>query len=129
LKKETEQLWASEKYTVMAKGYNLYKEVQGLMRDAQTNADYEKVTMLIAEMKKKPFERRALCNTLEHVWGYFKKSAEEVDKEHFFSLLNTLRESDEEYYDETPYEIDLFLQYLLQKYPSEYLSRSTFIKN
>ena len=129
MKKETEQLWASEKYTVMAKGYNFYKEVQGLMRDAQSGSDYEKVKLLIAELKEKPFERRALSNTLEHVWGYFKKSAEEVDKEHFFSLLNTLRESDEEYYDEIPYEIDLFLQFLLQKYPSDYLSRSTFIQN
>ncbi|MET3726687.1 uncharacterized protein YbgA (DUF1722 family) [Fictibacillus halophilus] len=129
MKKETEQLWASEKYTVMAKGYNFYKEVQELMRDAHSDSDYEKVTMLIAEMKEKPFERRALCNTLEHVWGYFKKSAEEVDKEHFFSLLETLRELDEEYYDEMPYEIHLYLQYLLQKYPSDYLSRSTFIKN
>ncbi|MBN3553851.1 DUF1722 domain-containing protein [Fictibacillus nanhaiensis] len=129
MKKETEQLWASEKYTVMAKGYNFYKEVQGFMRDAQSNADYEKVTMLIAEVKEKPFERRALCNTLEHVWGYFKKSAEEVDKEHFFSLLKTLRESDAAYYEEMPYEIHLYLQYLLQKYPSEYLSRSSFIKN
>lgn len=129
MKKETEQLWASEKYTVMAKGYNFYKEVQGLMRDAQSDFDYEKVRLLIGVLKEKPYEIRALCNTLEHVWGYFKKSAEEVDKEHFFSLLNTLRESDEDYYNEMPYEIDLFLQFLLQKYPSEYLSRSTFIKN
>ncbi|MBD7965053.1 DUF1722 domain-containing protein [Fictibacillus norfolkensis] len=129
MKKETEQLWASEKYTVMAKGYNFYKEVQGLIRDAQSDSDYKKVRLLIGVLKEKPYERRALCNTLEHVWGYFKKSAEELDKEHFFSLLNTLRESDEEYYDEIPYEIDLFLQYLLQKYPSDYLSRSTFIQN
>ncbi|MED1862649.1 DUF1722 domain-containing protein [Fictibacillus nanhaiensis] len=129
MKKETEQLWASEKYTVMAKGYNFYKEIQGLMRDAQSDPDYEKVRLLLAELNQKPFERRALCNTLEHVWGYFKKSAEEVDKQHFFSLLDTLRKSDEEYYDEMPYEIHLFLEFLLQKYPSDYLSRSTFIKN
>ncbi len=128
MKKETESLWASEKYTVMAKGYNFYKEVQSLMRDAQSVADYEKIMTMIADLKEKPFERRALCNTLEHVWGYFKKSADEVDKQHFFSLLDTLRESDEEYFDEVPYEIDLFLQFLLQKYPSEYLSRSTFIQ-
>lgn len=129
MKIETELLWASEKYTVMAKGYNFYKEVQGLMRDAQSDADYKEIMMMIADLKEKPFERRALCNTLEHVWGYFKKSADESDKKHFIELVETLRGSNNDYLDEVPYEIDLFLQYLLQKYPSDYLLRSTFIKN
>lgn len=128
MKTETELLWASEKYTVMAKGYNSYKEVQRLMRDAQTDADYEKVAVMIADFKEKPFERRALCNTLEHVWGYFKRSADESDKKHFFELVETLRKSDNDYFDEVPYEINLFLHFLLQKYPSDYLSRSTFIQ-
>lgn len=128
MKKETELLWASEKYTVMAKGYNFYKEVQRLMRDAQTDTDYEKVAVMIADFKEKPFEQRALCNTLEHVWGYFKRSADESDKKHFFELVETLRKSDNDYFDEVPYEINLFLHFLLQKYPSDYLSRSTFIQ-
>ncbi|MFG6496083.1 DUF1722 domain-containing protein [Fictibacillus sp. UD] len=129
MKKETELLWASEKYTVMAKGYNFYKEVQRLMRDAQSDADYTEITVMIANLKEKSFERRALCNTLEHVWGYFKKSADEYDKKHFFELVETLRRSDDDYFDEIPYEIDLFLHYMLQKYPSDYLFRSTFINN
>jgi uncharacterized protein YbgA (DUF1722 family) len=129
LKKETEKLWASEKYTIMAKGYNFYKEIQGKMREAASEADYKEIMMMIADFSEKPFERRALGNTLEHIWGYFKKSADESDKQHFFSLLATLRDSNEKYFNDIPYEIGLFLQFLLQKYPSDYLSRSTFIKN
>jgi hypothetical protein len=39
-----------------------------------------------------------------------------------------LRSAEEEHFDHIPYEIGLFLHYLLQKYPSDYLLRSTFIK-
>jgi uncharacterized protein YbgA (DUF1722 family) len=67
-------------------------------------------------------------NTLEHVWGYFKKSADEDDKQHFFSLLDELRSAEDDTFDEITNEMKQFLQNLLQKYPSNYLSRSTFIK-
>lgn len=128
MKKETELLWASEKYAVMAKGYNFYKEIQGKMREAQSAEDYDEIQRLIADYKQKPYDKKALINTLEHVWGYFKKEAEESDKKHFFSLLDELKVTETDSYEETPYEIQLYLQYLLQKYPSDYLKQSTFIK-
>jgi uncharacterized protein YbgA (DUF1722 family) len=128
LKKETELLWASEKYSVMAKGYNFYKDIQGKMREAQFAQDYDEIQRLIADYKQKPNDKKALINTLEHVWGYFKKEAEEDDKKHFFSLLNELKELEVVEMDDIPYEMKLFLHYLLQKYPSDYLKQSTFIK-
>jgi uncharacterized protein YbgA (DUF1722 family) len=128
LKKETELLWASEKYSVMAKGYNFYKDIHGKMREAQSAEDYYEIQRLIADYKQKPYDKKALINTLEHVWGYFKKEAEEDEKKHFFSLLDELKDSENEVFEETPYEIQLYLQYLLQKYPSDYLKQSTFIK-
>jgi uncharacterized protein YbgA (DUF1722 family) len=128
LKKETELLWASEKYSVMAKGYNFYKDIQGKMREAQFAQDYDEIQRLIADYKQKPYDKKALINTLEHVWGYFKKEAEEDDKKHFFSLLNELKELEVVEMDDIPYEMKLFLQYLQQKYPSDYLNQSTFIK-
>lgn len=84
LNKETELLWASEKYTVMAKGYNFYKDIQGIMREAQSAADYTEIEKRIVRLKQKPFDKKALIITLEHVWGYFKKTADESDKQHFF---------------------------------------------
>jgi uncharacterized protein YbgA (DUF1722 family) len=128
LKKETELLWASEKYTVMAKGYNFYKDIQGKMREAQSAADYMEIEKLIVRFKQKPFDKKALINTLEHVWGYFKKTADESDKQQFFSLLDELRDAEDEHFDEIPYEIQLYMHYLLHKYPSNYLKQSTFIK-
>jgi uncharacterized protein YbgA (DUF1722 family) len=128
LKKETELLWASEKYSVMAKGYNFYKDIQGKMREAQSVEYYVEIQKLISDYKQKPYDKKALINTLEHVWGYFKKEAEEDEKKHFFSLLDELKRVEDEHFDEIPYEIQLYLQYLLQKYPSDYLKQSTFIK-
>jgi uncharacterized protein YbgA (DUF1722 family) len=128
LKKETELLWASEKYTVMAKGYNFYKDIQGKMREAQSAADYMEIEKLIVRFKQKPFDKKALINTLEHVWGYFKKTADDSDKQQFFSLLDELRDAEDEHFDKIPYEIHLYMHYLLQKYPSDYLNQSTFIK-
>jgi hypothetical protein len=60
LKKETELLWASEKYTVMAKGYNFYKDIQGKMREAQSAADYMEIEKRIVRLKQKPFDKKAL---------------------------------------------------------------------
>jgi uncharacterized protein YbgA (DUF1722 family) len=128
LKKETELLWASEKYTVMAKGYNFYKDIQGKLREAQSAADYMEIEKRIVRVKQKPFDKKALINTLEHVWGYFKKTADDSDKQQFFSLLDELRDAEDEHFDEIPYEIHLYMHYLLQKYPSDYLKQSTFIK-
>jgi uncharacterized protein YbgA (DUF1722 family) len=128
LKKETELLWASEKYSVMAKSYNFYKEIQGKMREAQSAEDFDEIQKLISGYNQKRYDKKALINTLEHVWGYFKKEAEDDDKKHFFSLLAELKRVEDEHFDEIPYEFQLYLQYLLQKYPSDYLKQSTFIK-
>ena len=128
MKKEAELQWASEKYTIMAKGYAFYKDIQGKMRDAEADEDYREIQQLIVKYKSEPYQVKAVVNTLEHVWGYFKKSAVEEDKKHFFSLLNQLSDSKTETMDEIPYEMMLFLQYLLEKYPSDYLKQSTFLK-
>jgi uncharacterized protein YbgA (DUF1722 family) len=86
------------------------------------------IEKLIVRFKQKPFDKKALINTLEHVWGYFKKTADDSDKQQFFSLLDELRDAEDEHFDEIPYEIHLYMHYLLQKYPSDYLKQSTFIK-
>jgi uncharacterized protein YbgA (DUF1722 family) len=128
MKKETELLWASEKYTIMAKGYAFYKEIQGKMSEADQNEDYEKIQQQISQYKEKPYDVKAIVNTLEHVWGYFKKSADDRDKHQFFTQLNELKSSNKVIIDEIPDKIMANLQYLLEKYPSGYLSRSSFIK-
>ncbi|MDR7073511.1 DUF1722 domain-containing protein [Fictibacillus barbaricus] len=112
----------------MAKGYAFYKDIQGKMRDAAADEDYREIQQLIAKYKSNPYQVKAMVNTLEHVWGYFKKSAEEEDKKHFFSLLHQLSASEIEKMDDIPNEMMLFLHYLLEKYPSDYLKQSTFIK-
>jgi uncharacterized protein YbgA (DUF1722 family) len=128
LKKETELLWAREKYTVMAKGYNFYKDIQGKMREAQSAADFLEIQKQITHYKQKQYDKKALINTIEHVWGYFKKVADEPDKKQFFTLLDELKDAEDDYYDEIPYEIQLYLRYMMQKYPSDYLKHSTIIK-
>jgi Protein of unknown function (DUF1722) len=72
VKKETELLWSREKYSIMAKGYAYYKEIQTKLKAAELNHEFIGIERQIKPYKKLPFHRKAVVNTLEHVWGYFR---------------------------------------------------------
>jgi uncharacterized protein YbgA (DUF1722 family) len=68
----------------MAKGYNLYKDIQGKMREAQIVDDYDEIQKLISDYKQKPYDKKALMNTLEHVWGFLRKRLKKTIKSNSF---------------------------------------------
>ncbi|MGM0652864.1 MAG: DUF1722 domain-containing protein [Bacillota bacterium] len=85
LPKNIFDLWAHHKYSVMARGYNYYKEVQGLLNDldqysiSETAEVHEKILALMREQVTIP----ALSNTADHLWGYLKRVADESEKEDY----------------------------------------------
>lgn len=85
LPKNIFDFWAHHKYSVMARGYNYYKEVQGLLSDLdqhsipETAEVHEKIMALMTEKVTAP----ALTNTADHLWGYFKCAADEKEKEKY----------------------------------------------
>ena len=66
--------WAHHKYSVMARGYHYYKEVQQFMKNRQ-NLPIEQENDLIKKIygyMKIEISVKALDNVMLHLWGYFK---------------------------------------------------------
>ncbi len=83
LPKNIFNFWAHHKYSIMARGYNCYKEIQVLLNEngqysiPETSFKLEK----IMDMMNLPVTVPALKNTLDHLWGYFKRTAGSEEKE------------------------------------------------
>lgn len=84
------EFWAHHKYSIMARGYQYYKEIQRFVKNrlailiVEENELIEKVQNDI----KAEVSVKALDNVILHLWGYFKNKATEKEKETFFCLTN-----------------------------------------
>lgn len=124
----TEKLWAKNKYDIMAKGYSYYTDIKTMFNEAQTNEDYFLIFEEIKKTRQLPYSKKAIVNTLEHVWGYFKKKATNDEKETFFSLLKQTKEAPQSTINRNEMEeILFFIHVLLTKYENSYLQNSTFL--
>lgn len=65
-----------------------------------------------------PINLKAQRNAYEHVWGYFKKVATPEERQHFFTLLDQMTETDDQAL--------LYLKKLAEKYQIDYLLASHF---
>lgn len=109
--------WAHHKYSIMARGYNCYKEIQALLNEnnqcaiPEATFEFEKIMV----MMNHPVIAPALKNTVDHLWGYFKRAAGREEKEEFMQKKekNILPE------------LIPFMYKLALKYDSTYLQQST----
>jgi uncharacterized protein YbgA (DUF1722 family) len=71
LAKNTQQLWAQHKYSVMASDPKLYSELGGEVAHGKYADDMEGLALLLTQtIRIRPTEGR-LRNALLHMWGYF----------------------------------------------------------
>ncbi len=91
--RETE-FWAHHKYSVMARGYNHYKDMQKFLRNRKDrfissaivneeggdDGNKSSLVRMIPELMELPLIEKALRNTVDHLWGYFKNDADEEEK-------------------------------------------------
>ncbi|MDO6656253.1 YbgA family protein [Anaerobacillus sp. 1_MG-2023] len=124
----TEKLWAKNKYTVMAKGYEHYQKVGEALKNAQSLEELVDVYDLISESLTLPFTKKGMRTTLQHMWGYFKKQATSEEKEDFFIKLNLRITPSSPLTDQDIESIRSHLAVLLKKYPSDYLLQSSFVQ-
>ncbi|QAA31605.1 YbgA family protein [Clostridium manihotivorum] len=83
--KEAQKLWAKYKYCVMERSYSHYKNISKYFATGDVNeSEFNK---LISEALEIEISKGQAINTLQHVWGYFKKICDEKEKLSFFSLL------------------------------------------
>ncbi|MCD8503440.1 MAG: YbgA family protein [Bacillaceae bacterium] len=130
IKTATEKLWAKNKYEIMGKGYNQYKRIKSSFSSVCSTLDYYLIFFDISSARTLPFSKKAIINTLEHIWGYFKKVATETEKHHFFTLLSSVKNLTEDHFCAFPKEVMECLSYvreLLGKYPNNYLMDSTIL--
>ncbi|MEB1807177.1 MAG: YbgA family protein [Bacillaceae bacterium] len=125
-----ERIWAVNKYEIMAKGYDQYKEISNSFRLLDSFTKIEAVYFQINEILNLPYKKGAVITTLEHIWGYFKKKATSEEKEAFFQALEKCKLLDCVSFDNFPPEVIQcrnVLGRLLDQYPDSYLQVSRFL--
>jgi len=106
--------WAHHKYSIMARGYQYYKEIQSFIKNKE-NFPIQQEGELILKIQNYMnfnFAEKALENTIQHLWGYFKKEATSEEKVYFFNVSDSITKLK-------------FLFTLAKKYQKTYLLHST----
>jgi len=114
LPKNGTEFWAHHKYSIMARGYQYYKEIQGFMKNKQDFPIQQEGELIlkIQNYMNFNFAEKALENTIQHLWGYFKKEATSEEKIYFFNISDSITKLK-------------FLFALAKKYQKTYLLHST----
>ncbi|KXA41382.1 YbgA family protein [Staphylococcus simulans] len=118
---EKEKLWREYKYEVMWHSQAHYNQIRSVMKD---NVEGEVLQRLIDEALALPPSKGAVINTFDHMWGYFKKEADDTEKNRHQTL-----KADFESGKTTCEELLSFIYTLAIKYQSKYLLNSSILKN
>ena len=120
IRKQCEQLWARNKYYVLSKSHKVYLEIREYLKESEV--ELEVLLQKIKQVNELHESKKDFHNAILHVWGYFKHTAEKVEKDKLFRLL-------EEYRTEASDQSSIihYIHTLLEKYPNKYLQQSTLI--
>jgi uncharacterized protein YbgA (DUF1722 family) len=130
IKITTEKLWARNKYDIMAKGYENYSCIKTMFKNADNIDDYYDIYEKLVLMRELPYTKKAIVNTLEHTWGYFKKKASNEEKQLFILLLKEIDTVPLESFISMPSQVEkvmTLIVLLAEKYEETYLLNSTFL--
>ncbi|MDO5714418.1 MAG: YbgA family protein, partial [Tissierellia bacterium] len=89
---DLEKLWAEEKYLVLSKSQNLYKEIREELKNKE-NPNGENILNLLQKARDLPPSTSDFINASQHIWGYFKNETTKKEKEEFLTLLEKYRQS------------------------------------
>ena len=120
IRKQCEQIWARNKYFVLSKSHKVYLEIREYLKEPEV--ELEVLLQKINTVNELKESKKDFHNAILHVWGYFKNTAEKVEKDELFRLLEEYRTgaSDQS-------SIIHYIHTLLEKYPNNYLQQSTLI--
>lgn len=117
--KEKERLWRTSKYEVLSHSEAIYREIQ-------KNVNHQELSWVAArieEAKKECPTIGTVTNAYEHMWGYFKKKANQAEKEETFELLRQFQQGEIE-----AVVLWNWLRSLAEKYEVSYLLESTILQ-
>ena len=120
IRKQCEQLWARNKYYVLSKSHKVYLEIREYLKES--GVELEVLLQKIKQVNELHESKKDFHNAILHVWGYFKNTAEKVEKDDLFRLLEEYRTG---VTDQSS--IINYIHTLLEKYPNHYLQQSTLL--
>ena len=120
IRKQCEQLWARNKYYVLSKSHKVYLEIREYLKESEV--ELEVLLQKNKQVNELLESKKDFHNAILHVWGYFKNTAENVEKEELFRLLEEYRTGES-----NQSSIIHYIRTLLEKYPNNYLQQSTLI--
>ena len=120
IRKQCEQLWARNKYYVLSKSHKVYLEIREYLKETEVNLNV--LLQKIKQVNEIQESKKDFHNAILHVWGYFKNTADKVEKDELFRLLEEYRTgaNNQSF-------IIHYIHTLLEKYPNNYLQQSTLI--
>ena len=120
IRKQCEQIWARNKYYVLSKSHKVYLEIRVYLKESKV--ELEVLLQKINKVNEIRESKKDFHNAILHVLGYFKNTAEKVEKDELFRLLEEYRTgvSDQS-------SIINYIHTLLEKYPNKYLQQSTLL--
>ena len=120
-KSQCQQLWARNKYLVLSHSSNIYNEIRQYLK--QEVVELIQVQEMIDRACQIPEHRGQVCNAFQHIWGYFKKKATDVERKDYMLLLDRYR-----FGHASKGDLIAKTRELLNRYPNTYLQHSTLLK-
>ena len=120
-KSQCQQLWARNKYLVLSHSSNIFNEVRQYLKNEQV--EVSKVQEMMERACQIPEHRGQVCNAFQHIWGYFKKKATDVERKDYMLLLDRYR-----FGQASKEDVIAKTRDLLKCYPNTYLQHSTLLK-
>ena len=120
-KSQCQQLWARNKYLVLSHSSNIYNEIRQYLKNEQ--GEVSQVQEMIDRACQIPEHRGQVCNAFQHIWGYFKKKATDVERKDYMLLLDRYR-----FGQASKEDLVVKTRDLLEHYPNTYLQYSTLLK-
>ena len=120
-KSQCQKLWARNKYLVLSHSSNIYNEIRQYLKNEQVELSH--VQELIDSACQIPEHRGQVCNAFQHIWGYFKKKATDVERKDYMLLLDRYR-----FGQASKEDLIAKTRDLLELYPNSYLQHSTLLK-
>lgn len=117
-KKQVELIWRQEKYKVMYYDQNQYNYIRSLMR--QQFDDIDELKRIITETYQTVPSTGSKLNSIQHMWGYFKKICTVDEKREFLALCEHVEENEQV--------ILRMLKRLADAYEVRYLQESTILQ-
>ena len=120
-KSQCQQLWARNKYLVLSHSSIIYNEIRQYLKNEEV--ELSQVQEMIDRACQIPEHRGQVCNAFQHIWGYFKKKATDVERKEYMLLLDRYR-----FGQASKEDVIAKTRDLLKCYPNTYLQHSTLLK-